>query len=189
MKVYAFYNEGFETVEALAVVDVLRRVAIEVINVSLTDSYDVKSAQRIVVKCDALWDEVKNKITTEDVLFLPGGPGTKYYLDRADFIHTLKVHHEANGLIAAICAAPTVLGRIGLLEGRRAICFPGCEDELYGAEILKAPVKVVTDGNIITARGMGAAVDLGLELIKILKSEEEAKRIGVLIQYLEEAEN
>ena len=177
MKVYTFLTDGFETVEALAVIDILRRAGIEVETVSITGNEQVCSAQNITVTADTLFKA--QPVRKEDVLFLPGGPGHKPLLE------LLEKHHAEGGRIAAICAAPSILGHLGILNGKKATAFPGFEKDLTGAEVLTAPVKVVTDGNITTARGMGASIELGLELVRLLISEEKAQEIGQSVQYLE----
>ena len=175
MKVYTFLTDGFETVEALAVIDILRRAGIEVETVSITGNEQVKA--------DTLFKA--QPVCKEDVLFLPGGPGHKQYNECKPLLKLLEKHHAEGGRIAAICAAPGILGHLGILNGKKATAFPGFEKDLTGAEVLTAPVKVVTDGNITTARGMGASIELGLELVRLLISEEKAQEIGRSVQYLE----
>ena len=190
MKVYTFLTDGFETVEALAVIDILRRAGIEVETVSITGNEQVCSAQNITVKADTLFKA--QPVRKEDVLFLPGGPGHKQYNECKPLLELLEKHHAEGGRIAAICAAPSILGHLGILNGKKATAFPGYEKDLTGAEVLTAPVKVLTDGkittargNITTARGMGASIELGLELVRLLISEEKAQEIGLSVQYLE----
>ncbi len=181
MKVTAFLTDGFETVEALAVIDILRRADIEVQTVSITGDYKVKSAQNIYVYADKLFDEAE--IDSDDVLFLPGGPGHKSYMESQKLLDMLKEHDKEGGRIAAICAAPSILGRLGLLNGRKAMCFPGFEQYLTGADIITAPARVVTDGNITTSRGMGTSIDLGLELVKLIAGADTANSLAVSTQY------
>lgn len=181
MKVTAFLTDGFETVEALAVIDILRRAGIEVETVSITGDYRVKSSQNIDVYADCLFDDVR--ISAEDVLFLPGGPGHTSYMESQELLALLDRHNAAGGRIAAICAAPSVLGRLGMLNGKKALCFPGFEQYLEGADVLAAPERVVTDGNITTSRGMGTSIDLGLELVRIIAGEEAAESLAVSTQY------
>ena len=186
MKVLAFLTDGFETVEALAVIDILRRANIGVDTVSITGNKSVKSAQNIIVEADKLiedWAD-ENNYEIEDVCFLPGGPGHKTYYDCDKLIDMLKVHNEAGGRIAAICAAPSVLGKLGFLKGKRATAFPGFEDMLEGAEVAPKTERVVTDGNITTSRGMGTSVDLGLELVTLIKGKELADELAVSTQYI-----
>lgn len=184
MKVTTFLTEGFETVEALAVVDILRRAGVTVELVSVTEEKNVKSAQGIVVSAEYTFGE--HDIKDSDVIFLPGGPGHKLYEKNEKLIDEIRDFDKKNKYIAAICAAPSVLGRMGLLDGKRATCFPGFEGELKGAQIADVSKRVVTDGNIITSRGMGTSVDLGLELVRILVGEEKAKELAVSTQYKSE---
>lgn len=183
MKVCTFLTDGFETVEALAVIDILKRAGITVDMVSITGNRQVRSAQNITVTADMLFEGYK--VEENDVLFLPGGPGHKNYKNCAGLEKLVKSHNALGGRIAAICAAPSFLGKAGILRGKKATCFPGFENELEGAEVIMAPVKVVTDGNITTARGMGTSIELGLELVKLLLGEEKSEEIGISIQYLE----
>ena len=175
-KVNAFLQDGFETVEALAVVDVLRRAGMNVETISLMDGLEVKSAQNIIVKADK--EFAGYDFADTDVFFLPGGPGTKNYETKPEFINVIANAYKEGRLITAICAAPSVLGKMGLLKGRRATCFPGFENALEGG-------RVETDGNVITRRGMGTSIDLGLEIIKVIEGEEKAQSIAKSIQYLD----
>lgn len=182
MKVCTFLTNGFETVEALAVIDILRRAGITTDTISITGDKFVTSAQNIGVKADYLFDEYE--FNGDEMLFLPGGPGHKNYYECEKLLDMLKKYNANGKRIAAICAAPSILGNLMILDGRKATCFPGFEDQLKGAEVLMAPAKVITDGNITTSRGMGTAIDLGLELVKLISGEDEAIRIGKSIQYL-----
>lgn len=182
MKVLTFLTDGFETVEALAVIDVLRRAKINVITVSITGNKLVESAQNIKVQADSLIADIKCE--KEDVLFLPGGPGHRAYLDCAALTDMLIKHNAEGGRIAAICAAPSIIGKLGMLKGKRATCFPGFEDMLEGASLVPSDIRVVTDGNITTSRGMGTSIDLGLELVKLLAGEDEADRLAHSTQYV-----
>ncbi len=181
MKVSVFLTDGFETVEALAVVDLLRRAGIKTETVSITENQLVTSAQAIPMMADAVLQ--KAELEDADVLFLPGGPGHVQYME-CDKLKQLLVKHSQEGKrIAAICAAPSVLGKLGLLEGRKATCFPGYEKDLRGADVQDASVRVVTDGNITTSRGMGTSIDLGLELVRLLAGKEKADELGRTTQY------
>lgn len=181
MKVTTFLTEGFETVEALAVVDILRRAGITVDLVSVSGEKAVKSAQGVVVNAEYTFDG--HDIDDTDVIFLPGGPGHKLYEKNDKLIAQIRDFNNKNKYIAAICAAPSILGRMGILEGKNATCFPGFEGELKGAKLADVKQRVVTDGNIITSRGMGTSVDLGLELVKLLAGEEKAEELAVCTQY------
>ena len=179
MKVTTFLTQGFETVEALAVVDILRRANITVEMVSITGNRHVTSAQFITVEADALFEEVN--FNDSDVLFIPGGPGHKSYLEHTELLELIKKHCAEGKRIAAICAAPSILGKLGLLEGKKAVCFPGFEESLKGADVLSD--RVVTDGNITTSKGMGTSLDLGLELVRLLVGQEEAASLSDSTQY------
>lgn len=179
MKVTIFLTEGFETVEALAVVDILRRAKIIAETVSITGKRNVTSAQLITVEADALFEEAN--FEDSDVLFIPGGPGHKSYLEHTELLELIKKHCLEGKRIAAICAAPSILGKLGLLEGKKAVCFPGFEESLKGADILSD--RVVTDGNITTSKGMGTSLDLGLELVRLLVGQEAARSLSDSTQY------
>ncbi|MDO4269063.1 MAG: DJ-1/PfpI family protein [Eubacteriales bacterium] len=180
-KVYAMIADGTEEVECLAVVDVLRRAGIETVLVSAMDRLDVVSSHNIRIQADAAVSEVD--FSDADVIFLPGGmPGSEHLSGCAPLIRALEAQNAVGKRIAAICAAPAVvLGRHGFLRGKEAICFPGFEEELVGAVLSKS--KVVTDGNITTAKGVGVALDLGLELVRLLKDWETAEDLKRKIQY------
>lgn len=178
-KVYVFLTEGFELVEALAVVDVLRRASIDTVTVSIMDKKTVMSAQKVEVIADTMFGD--NNYDNADVLFLPGGPGTKGLEAHTGLVEVLKKHFAAGKQLAAICAAPSVLGHLGFLEGKKATCFPGFEGELRGAQFV--PERVVCDGNIVTSRGMGTAVDLGLCLVGRLASDKISGMLARSIQY------
>ena len=175
MTVYAFLADGVEEVEALAVVDLLRRAEIDTVIVSVQNNDMIEGSHKIGIRADAKLSDIF--VDAEDVVFLPGGGlGTKNLKASEELAGLLQSHAAENGRFAAICAAPSVLGKLGLLEGKKATCYPGFEEELTGAEF--AAVPVVTDGLYTTSRGMGTSTLLGLELIRILKSEEEAKAMA-----------
>ena len=126
MKVYTFLTDGFETVEALAVIDILRRAGIEVETVSITGNEQVCSAQNITIKADTLFKA--QPVRKEDVLFLPGGPGHKQYNECKPLLELLERYHAEGGRIAAICAAPSILGHLGILNGKKATAKFTCSD-------------------------------------------------------------
>lgn len=178
--VYAFLTNGSEEVECLAVVDVLRRAGIDTKLIAVGGDINVTSSHKVSITCDARLEDTD--LSAADVLFLPGGmPGTLNLGDCRELCDALIAQDKAGKRIAAICAAPSVLGTIGLLKGRTATCFPGFEDKLEGAMYTREGL--VTDGNITTARGLGYALDLGLELIRLLLGEDKAKEIKASIQY------
>ncbi|MGN0334507.1 MAG: DJ-1 family glyoxalase III [Lachnospiraceae bacterium] len=179
-KVYVFLAEGFEEVEALSPVDVLKRAGVETELVSVTGSGAVTGSHGITIMADRLFEEAD--FGDADVLILPGGmPGTLNLEAHEGLVSLLKTHYAESKKIAAICAAPSILGKLGILEGRRATCYPGFEDRLLGAQICED--KVVTDGNITTARGMGAGIAFGLALAAQLTDRETAERIKKGIIY------
>lgn len=176
--VYLFLANGFETIEALAVVDMLRRAKIDVETVGVTGKI-VTSSHNIDVTADIEIDEFDVK--DADAVVLPGGmPGTLNLEADKTVQGAIDYCIENKKYICAICAAPSILGHKGLLKGKEAICFPGFENDLTGA--ILSDKYVVTDGLIITARGAGVAVDFGLEIVKALKGEETAENVRKTIQ-------
>ena len=179
-KVYAFLADGLEEVECLAVVDVLRRSSVEVTLVSVTGDRKVTGSHGIELGTDALFDDVDPDVS--DVLFLPGGmPGTNNLKAHKGLRAAVECANKQGRRIAAICAAPSILGSMGLLKGRTATCYPGFEDQLTGVSYTSQGV--VTDGNITTGRGLGFALDMGLELIRLLQGPQQAQKIAAAIQY------
>lgn len=179
-KVSIFLAEGFEEVEALTQVDLLRRAGAEVTMVSISGAREVAGSHGIVVMADQVFTETD--FSDMDLLVLPGGmPGTLHLKECAPLLALLKDFHEKGKKLAAICAAPTVLGAAGLLKGKKAACYPGCEDGLIGAEVLTD--RVVVDGNITTSRGVGTAIPFALSLIAQLYGQEKAEEIRESIVY------
>lgn len=179
-KVYLFLADGFETVEALAPVDVMRRAGIEVVIVSVMGRKEIVSAQDVVVVADALYDDVC--FDDASALVLPGGGvGTDNLSAHEPLRSQLLLAHEKGILIAAICAAPMVFGRIGLLEGRKATCYPGCEGELYGATYTASSVE--QDGNIITGCGPGVSFDFGFAIVERLCGSEIVSTLRSQMQF------
>ena len=161
-KVYVFLADGFETVEALAPVDVMRRAGIEVVTVSIMESANVVSAQNVTVVADSLYGDTDFSDAT--ALVLPGGGLGTENLSGCEALRALLCQAcEKGTLVAAICAAPMVLGRVGILQGRKATCYPGCEGDLFGAESTAAAVE--KDNNVITACGPGASFDFGFAIV------------------------
>lgn len=176
--VYLFLADGFETIEALAVVDMLRRAKINVCTVGVTGK-TVMSSHNIPVTADITVDEFKPE--NLEAVVLPGGmPGTLNLEANGTVQQTIDYAVDNNKFVCAICAAPSILGHKGLLKGREAICFPGYEDDLIGATVSEK--YVVTDGKFITAKGAGVSVDFGLEIVKQLESEELSQKIRKTIQ-------
>ena len=172
MKAVVYFVPGFEEVEALAVVDVLRRGGVEV-TMAGVEGMSVTSAHQITIQMDAMFSEIDHE--TVDMMILPGGPGTARYNDCKELIHLLKKFKVEGKWLAAICAAPSILGQAGLLQGEKAICYPGYEEELIGAEVVRE--KVVVSNHIVTAVGAGAALDFGIKILEILKGREVSNTI------------
>lgn len=180
MNVYAFIADGSEEVECLAVVDVLKRAKFNVTLVSINNEKLVHTSHNIDIIADTTINDIN--IDDADIMFLPGGGlGTENFKACEKLSDMLTKHAAEDKPIAAICAAPSALGKLGLLKGRKATCYPGFEDQLTGAACLHDGV--VTDGSITTARGLGYALDLGLRLVELYKSPEDAKALKAAIQY------
>ena len=169
---------GFEEIEALTPLDMLRRAGVRVATVSISDELEVTGAHGITVLADITKDSLD--LTCVDFAVFPGGmPGAKN-LDECKFTdEIIDAVNKKGGRLAAICAAPMILGHRGLLKGKTACCYPGFEKELLGANISYAPC--VTDGNITTARGMGEALDFAEELVSLTVGKEASKKISEAI--------
>lgn len=180
-KVYVFLAEGFEEIEALMVVDLLRRAQCDVTTVAIMGNLKVKGRSNIEVMADTLYEDVAS-FEVADLLVLPGGmPGT-LYLEQHEGLRGLLTDQLAKDKkIAAICAAPTVFGKMGLLKEKAATCYPGMEDELFCAEAKTD--KVVVDGTITTSRGLGTALEFALELISQLEGVETAEKVAKSIVF------
>ena len=165
MNALIFLATGFEEMEAVGTIDVLRRGNIETITVSVTGNKTVVGAHNIPVIADELFENIDCSVY--DALVLPGGgPGSEMLNKHEGVRKALVAHYDSNKLIAAICASPRVFGSLGLLNGKKATCYPGIEPELIGATILNEPT--VTDGNIITGWGPALVFDFGLEILNYL---------------------
>ena len=177
--IYVFLAPGFEEIEALAAVDILRRAGENVAMIGVTESI-VKGSHGIRVATDATINDVQG--THPDVIVLPGGmPGT-LHLEHCHWLQEMITDAYCHGkLICAICAAPSILGHMGLLTNREATCFPGFEAELLGAKVKNAPV--CRDGNFITANGPGAALLFALEIVRTLHGDEAARKLAAAMQY------
>lgn len=162
-KIAVFLAVGFEEIEAVSTIDVLRRGGMDVDMISVSGNLDVVGGHEISVKCERLFYNVD--YSEYDVLVLPGGmPGTDNLNKHEGLLALILEFIKEDKKVAAICAAPLILGGLGLLEGKNAICYPGVEDQLIGANI--SDKTVVEDGQIITAKGAGVAMDFGLEILK-----------------------
>lgn len=171
---YIHLAEGFEEIEAVTIIDVLRRARLNVISVSVTGNMKVKGSHNIEMSADILFEDVD--YTNGEMIILPGGmPGSKN-LNEHEGLRLQIIDYQKNGkYLAAICAAPIVLGSLGVLKGKKAVCYPGYESHLTGAEVRSNPY--IVDNNIITGRGVGAALQFSLEIVRILKGEESALQL------------
>lgn len=179
-KVSIFLAPGFEEVEALTPIDLLRRAGAQVTIVSIGEEKTVTGSHQIAIGADVLFDEMD--FSEQDLFILPGGqPGTNNLKGCSRLRALLEDADRKGKLLAAICAAPTVFGDMGLLKGKKATCYPGCEDGLTGAEYLTE--RVVTDKTITTSRGVGTAIPFALSLIEQLFGKEKSEEIRRSIIY------
>lgn len=179
-KVGIMVANGYEEIEMLTVVDILRRAGVTCDIISVTGDQTLVSSHQVSVQADVLYEEAD--FGSYDALAIPGGmPGTLNLGAHAGVCEQLKNACAQGKLIAAICAAPTVFGKLGLLEGKKAICFPGMEDQLTGATVTYEPV--VRDGNIITSRGMGTAIDFGLAILGYFEGADAVDTLAKKIVY------
>jgi 4-methyl-5(b-hydroxyethyl)-thiazole monophosphate biosynthesis len=169
--------DGFEEIEAISFIDLLRRAKVEVTILGL-ESKLVRGSHDVKVSSDEL---LENFTGSADAIILPGGPGTSRLIESDRVIRTVIDYFNKGLLCAAICAAPTVLGKAGILKNKKATCFPGFESKL-NCELF-SDSEVVRDGNVITSRGAGTAIPFGLELIKFLCGPDVSAKIGAAILY------
>lgn len=180
-RIMVLIAEGCEEIEALTPVDILRRAGLTVDMVSIQAGREVRGSHGILFLTDLLMNEVD--LEAYDAVILPGGaPGYQNLKNSPRVKEIITTFNKEEKLIAAICAAPTVLAAFGVLEGRCATCYPGMEGELLGATFMEAPV--VQDEHIMTSRGMGTAIDFSLAIITHFMGEQKAKQIGKSIVYL-----
>ena len=179
-KVYVFLADGFEEIEGLTVVDLLRRAGVETVTVSVMKELLICGAHGIKVYADAMFADLD--YSDGDMLVLPGGmPGTTNLGTHDGLCELLRRYASEGKRISAICAAPSVLGQNGLLEGKQATCYPGFEGELKGAVYTAG--RVAADGTVITGKGPGTAIDFALAIITALRGEKTAKAISDALQY------
>ena len=158
----------------------LRRASVEILMVSITGDLQVTGAHNITVSADTLFHEVD--FSDADLLVLPGGmPGTTRLMEHEGLDKLLRSFNKEKKHIAAICAAPSVLGNKGILSGKSATCYPGLEDQLIGSTVIERDV--VEDDNVITSQGLGTAIDFSLSIISKLLDKKEAEKIAESIMY------
>ena len=177
--IYLFLADGCEEIEALSQADILRRAGLDVKMVGITGDV-ITGAHDIKVKADIMPEDVSFK--NMEAVILPGGLLGTQNLEESEFVRetVIKAFNESK-LVCAICAAPSILGKLGILKGKKATCYPGFEKYFIDAEYVNTGV--VRDGNVITGRAMGSAYDFAIEIIKALLGEKEAQRIKDEIIY------
>lgn len=181
MKAVVFLADGFEECEGLLVVDILRRAGIETVMASISNHLQLDSSRHIKIQADSLAEEIE--LEGFDLVVLPGGRiGTENLKSSAIVQETVKIFAK-DKIVAAVCAAPSILAGLGLLDGKKATVHPDYAGKMHDAEVLNE--SVVVDGNIITGQGLGATIPFALELVKMIVGKEEADRIRNGICYKE----
>ena len=174
-KIAVHLAEGFEEIEAISIVDVLRRAGLNVVTISVTGETMVTGAHKIPVIADQLYEEMD--YSSADMIILPGGmPGSKNLNNHAGLKKQIMEFNAAGKLLGAICAAPLVFGQLGILKNKRATCFPGFENQLEGANVTGAAVE--RDGNIITGKGAGVAIRFTLKIVEMFKGNGFAEELA-----------
>lgn len=184
LRVATFFADGLEECEALIVCDVLYRAGMQVERIAVGDNLAITSSHGVVLVCDKSVDDEDFSFEDYDLLFLPGGiPGTPNLQNCKKLCDALVAAPAKGQELAAICAAPTVFGELGLLKGKNATCNPGFQDKLVqqGAQLIDKPV--VRDGVIATSQAVGTAFDLALELVEHFLGHEKAQALKEDIVY------
>ncbi len=179
MQIGVFFGERFEEVEAITPVDILKRAGHNVLTVSVGHSHHVCGSHGAMVKTDFCIDEVG--LDNFDVLILPGGPGYKNLEKCSPLMKRVQSFNKKGKLLCAICAAPTIFGRLGILADKKATCFPGMEADLFDATYTGD--EATWDGNIITGRSAGCATAFALRIIEAIDGVEAAKKMADAIYY------
>ncbi len=178
--VAVFLADGFEEIEALAVVDLCRRAGLNTHMVSIMAECTVKGSHGIPVVADMLLQDVD--FGAVDMIVLPGGmPGTIRLEECGPLMNRVKEFYDAGKYISAICAAPTIFARLGLLKGRNACCYPSMEEQLADAKVSRNPVEI--SDHVTTSRGMGTAIDLGLAIVERFQGKEAADKLAETVVY------
>ncbi len=181
-KVYEFLSNGFEDIEALAPVDILRRGGMDVKTVSITGSNTVETSHGVKLETDLKIEDITD-FSDVDAMLLPGGlPGATNLNSHRELRKILLEQYKQGKVVAAICAAPLVLGSIGVLEGKRATCYPGFEKRMTGATYTQEQVTV--DGNVITGKGPGASMAFGYAILGKFVSEEAVAELKEQMMYI-----
>lgn len=180
-KVLCFIADGTEEVEALTVVDILRRGGVDVEISSVMGRKEVVTSHNIHIIADSVIENVD--FDSADAIFLPGGiPGTPNLKACDTLCYNVLKFNEQGKILAAVCAAPSIYGELGILAEKKATCYPGFEDKLVGATYV--PDRVVTDGNITTSRGLGTSLELGLRLLELLTDKETSEDMARKVQFI-----
>lgn len=179
-KLGIFMADGCEEIEGLTVVDLVRRAGIEIEMISVSGEKNVTGSHKIAFQTDV--SKADADFASYDGIVLPGGmPGTTHLMEDDTVNRVIKEFATSGKLVAAICAAPSVLGNAGLLEGKKATCYPGVESKLTGTDFVTDPV--AKDGNIITSRGLGTAIEFAAEIVAYLLDESAAKSLKESVVY------
>lgn len=182
-KVYEYIANGTEEIEALTTIDVLRRAGIEVVSVSINDTAEVTMAHGVRMTCDTTVAEAN--VNDADMLLLPGGmPGATNLNDCEALRSAVKKHYDQGKKVGAICAAPLILGGLGILQGKRATCYPGFENQMTGATYTKELFTI--DGNVITGEGPAATLPYAYAILEMLGKGKEAEQLkeGMMFNHL-----
>ncbi len=180
MKGIILLANNFEDAEAIVTIDLLKRASILVDTVSMYDNLLVKSKYGLNITCDKLFKDVK--VSDYDFLIIPGGAAVMFHLENIDTLSIVKEFEQSNKLIAAICAAPSILGKLGLLDNQEFVCFPSFEDYMPKGIYLENS-KAITCKNHITSKAAGTVFNFAYEIIKYLISEEKAKEVFNEVYY------
>ena len=174
-KIAIHLAEGFEEIEAVSIIDVLRRAGFDVEIVSITGNLEVTGSHQIKITADQLFEDTDySKI---DMLVLPGGmPGAKNLKEHIGLAEQIINFNDNGKPLGAICAAPLVLGNLGILKDIKATCYPGFEGELHGAIVTENDVELA--GTVITGKGAGVAIDFALKIVEMFKGKEEANELA-----------
>ncbi len=180
MKFAIFLADGFETCEGLITVDMLRRAALSIDTISMNETLEVTTSHGIRLQADRLFCDFDAE--EYDVLIMPGGKLGTVNLEANERLKAIfKAHLESGALTCAICAAPSILGHMGLLKGRKYTCFPSFNEDAFGGEYQNE--LAVTDGNLITGRGMGATIEFARHILMKTTDEETLQKVQNGMQY------
>ena len=174
-KIAVFLANGFEEIEAISIIDVLRRASFDVTTVSINSSAQVTGSHNITILTDNIFESME--FDSFDMLVLPGGmPGAKNLNEHDGLKKLILQFNESEKYLGAICAAPMVFGQLGILKNKNATCFPGFENYLNDAKVTGASKEVA--GNIVTGKGAGVAIEFALQIVEILKDKKSAEELA-----------